>query len=101
MEKFMGFGEYYMNRHPLTSVDHHKDLGVTFDCYLNFQQHTSEVALKANHVLACMKRAFTDINNGFLKLYVRPIMEYANTIWGPHFLLDKRRPERVHRCATK
>ena len=46
-----GFGEYYMNGHPLTSVDHHKDLGVTFDCYLNFHQHTSEVASKANRVL--------------------------------------------------
>ena len=52
-----------------------------------------------------MKRAFTDLNNdGFLKLYkamVRPIIEYANTIWGPHFLLDKRRLERVQRLATK
>ena len=52
-----------------------------------------------------MKRAFTDLNNDvFLKLYkamVRPIMEYANTIWGSHFLLDKRRLERVQRRATK
>ena len=47
-----------MNRHPLTSVDHHKDLGVTFDCYLNFYQHTSKVALKANCVLAYMKELF-------------------------------------------
>ena len=40
----------------------------------------------------------------FLKLYkalVRPIMEYANIIWGPHFLLDKRKLERVQRHATK
>ena len=40
----------------------------------------------------------------FLKLYkalVRPIMEYANIIWGPHFLLDKRKLERVQRRATK
>ena len=76
-----------------------------FDCYLNFYQHTSEVASKANRVLAFIKRAFTDLNNdGFLKLYkamVRPIIEYANTIWGPHFLLDKRRLERVQRHATK
>ena len=71
-----------MKGHPLTSLDCHKDLGVL--CYLNFHQHTSEVASKANRVLACMKRAFTDLNNdGFLKLYkamVRPIIEYANTI---------------------
>ena len=30
---------------------------------------------------------------------VRPIIEYANTIWGPHFLLAKRRLERVHHRA--
>ena len=47
-----------MNGQPLTSVDYHKDLGITFDCYLNFHQQTSEVALKANCVLACVKRAF-------------------------------------------
>ena len=48
-------------------LDYHKDLGVTFDFYLNFHQQTSEVALKANHILACVKRAFVDLN--FLKLY--------------------------------
>ena len=58
-----------MNGHPLTSIDYHKDLGVTFDCNLNFHQHTSEVALKANRVLAFIKRAFIDLNyDVFLKL---------------------------------
>ena len=99
------FGGYNINRQPLTSVDYHKDLGVTFDFYLNFHQQTSEAALKANCVLACMKRAFIDLNcYVFLKLYkalVRPLMEYANIIWGPHFLLDKRKLERVQHHATK
>ena len=91
----------------MTSVDYHKDLGVTFDCYLNFQQQTSEVVLKANRALVCMKRAFVDLNlfDVFLKLYkalVRPIMEYANIIIlrDPHFLLDKRKLERVQHRAT-
>ena len=70
-----------MYGHPLTLVHYHKDLAVIFDRTLNFQQHISEVALKANHVLAWIKRAFIDLNNDvFLKLYkalVRPIMEYA------------------------
>ena len=57
-----GFEGYCMNGHRLTSVDYHNNLGVTFDCNLNFHQHTSEVALKANHVLACIKRAFIDLN---------------------------------------
>ena len=83
-----------MNGHSLTSVDHHKDLGVMLDCYLNFQQHTSEVASKANCACFSMhEKSFYRFNNdGFLKLYkamVRPIIEYANTTWGPHFLLFK------------
>ena len=94
-----------MNDHPLTSVDYHKDLRVTFDCKLSFHQHTSKVALKANRVLECMKRAFVDLNNdAFLKLYkalVKPLMEYKNVIWRPHFLLDKRRLERLQRRVTK
>ena len=73
-----------MNRHPLTSADYHKDLGVTFDCSLNFHQHASELALKANRVLAYVKRAFVDLNNDvLLKLYkalVRLILEYRNVM---------------------
>ena len=61
-ERNHGFEGYCMNGHPLTSVDYHKDLGVTFDCNLNFHQHTSKAALKANRVLACIKRAFLDLN---------------------------------------
>ena len=38
--------------------------------------------MKANHVLACMKRAFYDLSNDvFLKLYneiLRSMMEYGN-----------------------
>ena len=76
------FWGYKINGQPLTSEDYYKDLGVTFDySYLNFYQQTSEVALKAVF-LACMKRAFIDLNcDVLLKLHkalVRPIMEYAN-----------------------
>ena len=99
------FWGYSMNGQLLTSVDYHKDLGVSFDCNLNFHQQTSKIALKANCVLACVKRDFVDLNNDvLLKLYkalVRPIMEYANIIWDPHFLLDKRKLERVQCHPTK
>ena len=55
------FGAYCMNGHLLTLVDYHKDFGVTFDCNLNFHQHTTDVALKANHTLACIKKPFIDL----------------------------------------
>ena len=46
-----------MNGHQLTSIDCHKELGWSY-MHLTFHQHTSEVALKANHVLACIKGDF-------------------------------------------
>ena len=32
---------------------------------------------------------------------VRPILEYGNVIWGPHYVLDQRKLEGVQRRATK
>ena len=53
------FGGYYLNGVSLHSVNCH---GIIFDANLKFHQHTSEVAMKANRVLACMKRSFINLN---------------------------------------
>ena len=35
------------------------------------------------------------------KTIVRPIVEYGNVIWGPHFALDQQSLEKIKRRATK
>ena len=35
------------------------------------------------------------------KSLLRPILEYGNIIWGPHFTLDQRAIEHTQRRATK
>ena len=79
------YGGYYLNGILLDSVDCYKDLGILFDTGLKFHQHASEVAMKANRVLACMRRGFINLNESvLLRLYksmVRPILEYGNVIW--------------------
>ena len=40
----------------------------------------------------------------FYKLFttlIRPILEYSNSIWGPHFILDQHKVEKIQRRATK
>ena len=32
---------------------------------------------------------------------VSPHLEYANTVWGPHYKMDQQKIERVQRRATK
>ena len=99
------YGGYYLNGILLDSVDCYKDLGTLFDTGLKFHQHASEVAMKANRVLACMRREFINLNESvLLRLYksmVRPILEYGNVIWGPHYVLNQRKLEGVQRHATK
>ena len=92
-----GYGGYFL----LDSVDCFKDSGILFDTGLKFHQHVSEAAMKANRVLACMRRGFINLNESvLLQLYksmVRPILEYDNVIWGPHYILDQRKLEGVQR----
>ena len=91
------YGDYYLNGVLLDSVDSYKDLGILFDTGLKFHQHTSETVMKANRVLACMRRGFINLNESvLLQLYksmVRPILEYGNVIWGLHYVLDQRKLE--------
>ena len=60
---------------------------------------------QANRVLASMRRGFINLNESVLlqlyKLMVRPILEYGNVIWGPHYELDQRKLESVQLRATK
>ena len=52
------YGDYYPNEVLLDSVNCYKDLGILFDICLKFHQHASEAAMKANRVLAFMRRGF-------------------------------------------
>ena len=36
-----------------------------------------------------------------IKSFVRPILEYGNIVWRPHYILDQRSVEKVQRRATK
>ena len=56
-------------------------------------------------MLGLIKRSFVALDEDTLPLLftsmVRPRLEYANIIWGPHFTGDIRVVERVHKRATK
>ena len=82
-----------------------KDLGVTFDSKLSFDQHIQTIVSKANQMLGLIKRTFSYIDKDmFCKLYkalVRPHLEYANIIWHPHLKRQSVKIEKVQRRATK
>ena len=99
------FKAYHINSLVIDSVTSHKDLGTQFDDQLKFHEHTSEVCTKANRILGMIKKSFEHLDIHMVsKLFttlVRPTLEYSNFIWGPHFVLDQRKIEKVQRRATK
>ena len=89
----------------IDSVLSHKDLGIIFDNNLKFHEHTIEVTAKANRLLGLIKKSFDYLEPDMLvKLFVtmvRPTLEYSNSVWGPSFILDQRKLEKVQRRATR
>ena len=67
--------------------------------------HVSYIVSKANQLLALIQKSliYTDLET-FPYLYktiVRPALEYGNTIWGPFYLLDQYKIEKIQRKATR
>jgi len=89
----------------ISSSDTIKDLGIYIDNNLRFNFHTASVISKANRTLAIIRKSFHSTDNHmFVTLYkslVRPIIEYGNTIWGPHFTVDQQNIEKAQHRATR
>ena len=90
---------------PLKRVRSEKDLGVTVDSALKFDNHVAAVVSKATRIAAVIRRTFTymDIKtfNLLFKALVRPHLEYAQAAWHPHLRKHIDALERVQRRATK
>jgi len=99
------FGSFYLNSTVIDSVISHKDLGIIFDNHLKFHDHTTEVTAKANRLLGLIRKSFEYLEPDMLVTLfvtiVRPTLEYSNPVWGPQFILDQRKLEKVQRRATR
>ena len=99
--------DYFMGdkKTKINSVEHEKDIGVTFDKKLNFDVHINTAVNKANQLIGLIKRSFQYLDRDmFIKLYkaiIRPHLEYANVIWHPIYKRQQSSLEKVQRCATK
>jgi len=97
--------KYTLGGHELEQTRVEKDLGLAVDDQLKFHVNTAAAALKGNQVLGLVKRAFTNLDESSVpilyKCMVRPHLEYANVVWGPHFSTDQKIIERVQHRATR
>ena len=75
------------------------DLGIYMDSKLKFHIHTDFIANKANCILGLISKVFeckdSDIMLKLYKSLVCPLLEYNNTIWGSHYIIDKHKIEAI------
>ena len=89
----------------LDTVTQEKDLGVIVDDQLKFDEHTAVAAKMANQILGLIKKSYSSRDpytiTTLYKTMVRPHLEYGNAMWGPVYIGDVHKVEKIQRRATK
>ena len=96
---------YKIYESELEHVFEEKDLGVTVDMQLKFEEHVASKIKTANAMIGLIRRSFSFLSCYlFRKLYiafVRPHLEYAQAVWAPHSAKLIKMIENVQIRATK
>ena len=89
-------------------IDHvfdEKDLGVTIDSELRFEEHIARKVRIANAIVGQMRRSFSYLDCDTFKriftAFVRPHLEYGEAVWSPHLIRNINALENVQIRATK
>ena len=97
--------QYRLGGDFIAVSDVERDLGVLIDNKLTFHKQCSSAVAKANKLLGIIRRSFEYINVDMMlclyKSLIRPVIEYGNIIWGPHYVIDQQAIEKIQRRATK
>ena len=86
-------------------VDSYKDLGVTIDSSLKYKEHISNITAKARQKTGLLFKCFVTRNVQVLTkaftVYVRPMLEYASSVWSPCYVGLVEKLEAVQRNFTR
>jgi len=96
---------YFIQNTEIREVQETKYLGVTLNNNLKWSSHIQIISKKANSVLGFLRRNFstcpTNVKSALYKSLVRPILEYACTVWSPHCQKDIQCIEAIQRRAAR
>ena len=105
IENTMYTKRYKVYGNELEHVFEEKDLGITIDSQLTFEEHIAAKVRVANAIVGLIRRSFSFLSCYlFRKLYlalVRPHLEYAQVVWSPHSKKLINMLENVQIRATK
>lgn len=104
-DNIMHTERYTLGSCELEHVFEEKDLGVIFDSELTFEEHINLKIKKANSMVGIIRRSFSFLDGKLFKQlytsFVRPHLEYCQSVWSPHLKKYIKLLESVQRRATK
>ncbi|KAK7093701.1 uncharacterized protein [Littorina saxatilis] len=96
---------YQLHGHTLETVKAVKYLGVTIQSDLCWDDHINNIVSKANKTLGFLRRnlkiSSRSVKEQAYKAFVRPILEYASSVWDPHTQKNIDKLEAVQRRAAR
>ncbi|KAI8514688.1 hypothetical protein Bbelb_072790 [Branchiostoma belcheri] len=96
---------YTLHNHTLERVPAAKYLGVTLQTDLSWGKHIDNTSSKANRMLCLLRRNLRvrsrKTKELAYKALVRPILEYASSVWDPHSNQNINKLEKVQRRAAR
>ena len=101
----MSCQKYSIDGHAIDWAQSHRDLGVIVDCSLRFHSHVNMVAGKSSALSNQLLRSTVCRDRDFMVsvfvAHIRPIIDYASTVWNVGYMGDVRKLERVQRRWTR
>ena len=86
---------------PLTLFPVPKYFGITIQQDMDWDTHINNVVNKSNRMLGflwcSLKISFSAIKERAYKAFVRPILEYASSVWDPYTQMSTDKLEAVQR----
>jgi len=97
--------DYTLHDQTLRTADSAKYLGVTVSSNLSWNDHISNITKKANNTLAFLRRNLQlksrNIKTQAYSGLVRPILEYAASVWDPYTKSNINKIEMIQRRAAR
>lgn len=96
---------YVLKGKDITFVNEHKYLGIFFTSNLSWSRQIRYVCSRASRGLGFLRRNTKqfplDTKALLYKTYIRPILEYACTVWDPWTAIDTERLERIQNLSVR
>ena len=93
------------NINILSKTNCKKELGVHIDSELRFNEHIKNQVKRARRTAGVINSTILNKTQNIMlplfKSMVRPIIEYANSVWSPYLVQDIKNIENIQRTFTK